>query len=61
LPGIYSWVRDEQRAEPGISYKDVVQKGFRSTITSAGLKIETRKVPQDAIVVDHLEKVPTEN
>jgi len=29
-------------------------------ITSAGLKLETRKVLQETIVVDHLEKVPTE-
>ncbi len=61
LPGIYSWVRDEQRAEPGMTYKDVVQDAFRNMISSAGLKLETRKVPQDTIVVDHLEKVPTEN
>ena len=44
-----------------MTYKDVVQDAFRNMITSAGLKLETRKVPQDTIVVDHLEKVPTEN
>src|SRR5258706_10465142 len=61
LPGIYSWARDQQRAEAGMTYKDVVQDAFRNMITSAGLKLETRKVLQDTIVVDHLEKVPTEN
>jgi uncharacterized protein (TIGR03435 family) len=61
LPGIYSWVRDQQRTEPGMTYQDVVQGSFRDMITSAGLKLDTRKVPQDTIVVDHLEKVPTEN
>jgi len=58
LPGIYSWVRDQQRAEAGMTYKDVVQDAFRNMITSAGLKLETRKVLQETIVVDHLEKVP---
>ena len=44
-----------------MTYKDVVQDAFRNMITSAGLKLETRKVLQETIVVDHLEKVPTEN
>jgi len=30
-------------------------------IEAAGLKLETRKVPKETIVVDHLEKKPTEN
>jgi uncharacterized protein (TIGR03435 family) len=61
LPGIYSWVRDQQRAEPPMTYTDAVQNSFRDMITSAGLKLERRKVAQETIVVDHLEKVPTEN
>jgi uncharacterized protein (TIGR03435 family) len=60
LDGIYTWVR-EQPARPGASYQEIVQQGFREMIEAAGLKMETRKVPKDTIVVDHLEKVPTEN
>jgi len=30
-------------------------------IEEAGLKLETRRVPKETIVVDHLEKIPTEN
>jgi uncharacterized protein (TIGR03435 family) len=41
LPGIYSWERDEQRAEGGRTYQDVVQNGFRAMIASAGLKLES--------------------
>jgi uncharacterized protein (TIGR03435 family) len=61
LPGIYSWVRDQQKVEPGMTYQDVVQNSFRDMLTSAGLKLEARKVPQETIMVDHLDKVPTEN
>lgn len=61
LDGIYSWVREQQEQRPGMNYQDVVQEAFRNMIEDAGLKMETRKVPQDTIVVDHLEKVPTEN
>ncbi len=43
------------------TYKDAVQNSFRDMLTSAGLKLENRKVSQETIVVDHLEKVPTEN
>jgi uncharacterized protein (TIGR03435 family) len=60
LDGIYTWVR-EQHPEPGLSYQEVVQQGFRHMIEAAGLKMETRKAPKDTIVVDHVEKLPTEN
>jgi uncharacterized protein (TIGR03435 family) len=61
LDGIYSWVREQQPAQPGMTYRDIVQEAFRNMIEDAGLKLETRKVPKDTIVVDHLEKLPTEN
>jgi uncharacterized protein (TIGR03435 family) len=60
LDGIYTWVR-EQHAEPGVPYQEVVQQGFRAMLEAAGLKMETRKVPKDTIVVDHVEKLPAEN
>ena len=35
---------------------------FKSTLGSGlGLKLEPRKAPIDLIVIDHLEKTPTEN
>jgi uncharacterized protein (TIGR03435 family) len=61
LDGIYSWVREQQPGQPGMSYQSIVQESFRTMIEQAGLKLENRKVPKDTIVVDHLEKVPTEN
>jgi uncharacterized protein (TIGR03435 family) len=61
LDGIYSWVIEQEPGQPGMTYPEVVQQAYRSTIEAAGLKMETRKVPKDTIVVDHLEKVPTEN
>jgi uncharacterized protein (TIGR03435 family) len=61
LDGIYTWVRDQAPATPGMSYQDTVQDAFRAMIEAAGLKLETRKVPKETIVVDHLEKKPTEN
>jgi uncharacterized protein (TIGR03435 family) len=30
-------------------------------IEAAGLKLEASKVPKETIIVDHLEKTPTEN
>jgi uncharacterized protein (TIGR03435 family) len=38
-----------------------VLNSYRSTIEAAGLKMDTRKLSKDTIVVDHLEKAPTEN
>jgi len=40
-------------SEPGSSIVNSVQQ--------LGLKLEARKAPLDMIVVDHLEKLPTEN
>lgn len=61
LDGIYTWVRVEPPVTPGMTYRDAVQEGFKAMIEAAGLKLEERKVPKETIVVDHLEKMPTEN
>jgi len=61
LDGIYTWVRELPPLAPGMSFQDAVQDGFQAMIEAAGLKLETRKVPKETIVVDHLEKNPTEN
>jgi uncharacterized protein (TIGR03435 family) len=61
LDGIYTWVQDQPPPTPGMSYQDALQDSFRAMIEAAGLKLETRKVPKETIVVDHLEKKPTEN
>lgn len=61
LDGIYTWVRDQPPPAPDMSYQDAVREGFRAMIEAAGLKLETRKVPKETIVVDRLEKKPTEN
>ena len=61
LDGVYTWVQDVPPPTPGISFQDAMQDSFRAMIEAAGLKLETRKVPKETIVVDHLEKKPTEN
>jgi uncharacterized protein (TIGR03435 family) len=61
LDGIYTWVRDQTPPAPGVSYQDAEQDSVKGMIEAAGLKLETRKVPKETIVVDHLEKRPTEN
>ena len=61
LDGIYTWVSYLPPRTPERSYQDDLQESFRAMIQAAGLKLETRKVPKDTIVVDHLEKKPTDN
>ncbi len=61
LEGMYTWVLDQLPAAPGISYRDRVRESFEAMIEAAGLKLEARKVQRETIVVDHLEKIPTEN
>ena len=61
LDGIYSWVSYHPPRTPYISYQDALQESFRAMIQAAGLKMETRNAPKDTIIVDHLEKKPTEN
>ena len=41
-------------AEPGPTLADAVQKQL-------GLRLEPKKVSSDTLVIDHLEKAPTEN
>jgi uncharacterized protein (TIGR03435 family) len=61
LDGIYTWVQDVPPPTPGMSFQDAMHEAFKAMIEAAGLKLETRKVPKETIVVDHLEKQPTEN
>jgi len=61
LDGIYTWVRDLPPPTAGMSFQEATQGSFKAMIEAAGLKLETRKVPKETIVVDHLEKKPTEN
>jgi uncharacterized protein (TIGR03435 family) len=60
LDGIYTWVRIQPPVTAGMTYKDVVQEGFKAMIEAAGLKLEERTIRKETIVVDHLER-PTEN
>jgi len=61
LDGTYTWVRDLPPLAPGMTFQDAMQESFKAMIEAAGLKLETRKIPKETIVVDHLEKTPTEN
>jgi uncharacterized protein (TIGR03435 family) len=46
---------------PGGPLNDPLGEGFFKAIDRAGLKLEKRTAPVTTIVVDHLEKTPTEN
>jgi uncharacterized protein (TIGR03435 family) len=35
--------------------------GIYSAVANLGLKLETRKAPTDQLVIDHVERIPTEN
>jgi len=61
LDGVYTWVQDRPPTTPGVSYQDALQDSLKAMIEAAGLKLETRTVPKETIVVDHLERSPTEN
>jgi uncharacterized protein (TIGR03435 family) len=41
--------------------QDILGDAFRRAIDKAGLRLEPRRAPIDTLVVDHLEKTPTEN
>lgn len=40
---------------------DLATDSLSAAIEAAGLKLESRKAPQDVIVIDHADKTPTEN
>lgn len=61
LDGIYSWVRTQPPFSPDMTYQELAQESFKAMIEAAGLKLEGRTVRKETIVVDHLERVPTEN
>jgi uncharacterized protein (TIGR03435 family) len=44
----------EGAGDPGLSLAQALQVNY-------GLKLEPRKSPADVLVIDHAEKVPTEN
>lgn len=60
LDGIYAWVLTESPA-PNESFQETTHEAYKTTVEAAGLKLEQRNVPKETIVVDHLEKMPSEN
>jgi len=61
LDGMYTWVQTRPPATRGMTFQDLVREAFNAMIEAAGLKLEDRKVQKETIVVDHLERMPTEN
>jgi uncharacterized protein (TIGR03435 family) len=61
LEGIYTWVQAIPPVTSDRTMQDAMQDSFRTMFEDAGLKLDARKVPKETIVVDHLEKMPTEN
>jgi uncharacterized protein (TIGR03435 family) len=65
LDGNYRWVRDALPPDPGadfgVAYRAAQQESFKVMLDAAGLKLEARKIQRETIVVDHLEREPTEN
>ena len=60
LDGIYTWVVNESPV-PGENFQETTHEAYKTTIEAAGLRLEQRKLPKETIVIDHLEKTPTEN
>lgn len=46
---------------PGESYMDARTRWYRDGLASIGLKLERKKAPIEVIVIDHMERKPTEN
>ncbi len=61
LKGIYTWVRYTPLTNANLDFFDAEHEAFQAMLEAAGLKLEARKVPRETIVVDYLEKLPTEN
>jgi uncharacterized protein (TIGR03435 family) len=45
----------------GVTASDPSSGGIEQAVQKLGLKLEPRKVPADTMIVDHIEKSPTEN
>lgn len=46
---------------PTADMAETVLKGFNDGLVKLGLRLEHRKGPLEILVVDHVEKTPTEN
>jgi uncharacterized protein (TIGR03435 family) len=61
LEGMYRWVTNPPPVTPGLSAIDRMHESYEAMLTDAGLKLETRRVSKETIVVDSVAKMPTEN
>jgi uncharacterized protein (TIGR03435 family) len=49
------------KSKPGDPPPDIIGIGIAAIQEQLGLKIEAKKLPVEILIVDHMEKVPTEN
>jgi uncharacterized protein (TIGR03435 family) len=58
-----SWVSDQSagQAAPSAAASDPGADLFAAVRTQLGLRLEPRKTPAEVLVIDHIERVPTEN
>lgn len=61
LEGIYTWVLDTPASSPTLDFFEATHEAHQAMLEAAGLKLESRKVPKQTIVVDFAQNQPTEN
>jgi uncharacterized protein (TIGR03435 family) len=63
LTGVYDFNVDFMRVPDGASEPadDAALPFLTAFQSQLGLRLESRKVPVDVVVIDHIEKIPTEN
>jgi uncharacterized protein (TIGR03435 family) len=61
MPGPSAAVGGDAGRAPADAASDPTESSIFASVQQMGLKLEPRKLPVELIVIDHLEKTPSEN